>query len=147
MSQSLRYQISAAVFGALAAAAASGKPLAGAVVLDNPRDPQAIRKGKRIVFFEDQRDGFIDQAAQQNRRSFRFAVGTISRDADDRAAADADHEAAVAAIRGAHTALISTLRCGPLRETETVFRAEGIDVGGALVMSTFEIEYVKPRPQ
>lgn len=140
---SLRYQISAALVQALHAADA----LADAVVLDNPRDPQALAKGARVVFLEDQRDGFIDQASQQGKRRFVFTVGVINRSGADRAGADADHVAAEAAIRAAHGELMRDLRCGPLRETEVAFRAEGIDVGGALVLSTFEVEYLKPRPQ
>lgn len=140
---SQRWRISDTLLRALRAAAA----LDGVPVLDNPRDPQAIRAGSRIVFVEDQADRFLDQAGQQGKRCYVFTLGVICRGADDRAGADADYEAAEAAIRGAHGELLRDLRCGPLRETEIVFRAEGIDVGGALVLGTFEIEYLKPRPQ
>lgn len=143
---SLRYRIGAALLTALELAAQPGEALDGVVVLDNPRDPQAIRKGRRIVFVEDQSDRLVDQAAQQGKRVYVFTLGVINRDEHDRAGADADHEAAEAVIRATHTALMQTLRAGPLRETSTVFRAEGIDVGGALVLATFEVEYLKPRP-
>lgn len=142
MSQSLRYQISAALVAALRDAAA----LAGAVVTDNPVTAAALAKGARIVFLEDLADAPIDQAGQQAKRRFTFGLGVIGRSADARAGADADYVAAEAAVRGAHATLIGTLRCGPLRERDVVFKAEGIDVGGALVMGTFEVEYLKPRP-
>ena len=139
---SLRYQISAALFAAL-----QGAPdLAGAVVMDNPVTAAALAKGDRIVFLEDLSDGLIDQAAQQGKRRFVFGLGVICRTTTARAGADADYAAAEAAVRGAHTTLAGTLRCGPLRERDVTFKVEGIDVGGALVMGTFEIEYLRPRP-
>lgn len=139
---SIRYQVSAAIVAAVRAHAG----LQGAVVLDNPTDPAALSKGERVVFVEDQTDGFIDQANQQGKRRFVFTLGVINRSAGDREGADADYEAAEAAIRGAHGALMRQQRCGPLREREVVFRVDGIDVGGALVLGTFEVEYLKPRP-
>lgn len=142
MSHTLRYQISAALLEALQEATA----LAGAVVMDNPVTAAALAKGDRIVFLEDLSDGFIDQANQQGKRRFVFGVGAICRKAAARAGADADYAAAEAAVRAAHTTLMSTLRCGPLRERDVVFKAEGLDVGGALVLGTFEVEYLKPRP-
>ena len=141
MSNSIRYRISAALVEALRAA----PDLAGAKVLDNPSDPSALQAGERLVLVEDQTDRFVDQKNQQGRRRFVFTIGAINRTADDRAGADADYAAAEAAIRGAHKVLMSTLHCGPLHEEEVTFRVEGIDVGGALVLGTFSVEYLKPR--
>jgi len=139
---SLRWRISAALLAALEAA----PELRGVVVLDNPRDAQAIRRGSRIVFLEDQADTFIDQASQQGRRRYQFALGAINRTPADRCGADADYTAAEAVVRAAHGQLLRDLRCGPLRETDLQFRVEGLDVGGALVLGMWEIEYLKPRP-
>lgn len=138
---SVRYLISRAVFEALRDA----PELAGARVLDNPSEPQALAAGERIVFVEDQSDGFIDQAGQAGTRRFVFAVGVINRSSSARAGADADYVAAEAALRSRHTELIKELSCGPLRERDVSFRVESIDVGGALVLGTFEVEYRRPR--
>ena len=142
MSHSIRYRISAAVVAALRTAPA----LAEAKVLDNPADASALQAGERLVLLEDQSDRFIDQKNQQGKRRFVFTLGAINRSADDRAGADADYAAAEAAVRGVHKQLMSTLGCGPLHEEEVTFRVEGIDVGGALVLGTFAVEYLKPRP-
>lgn len=141
MSNSIRYQISAAIVAALRAA----PDLAEAKVLDNPSDASALQAGERLVLVEDQTDRFIDQKNQQGKRRFVFTIGAINRTTDDRAGADADYQAAEAAVRGAHKVLMSTLGCGPLHEEEVTFRVEGIDVGGALVLGTFAVEYLKPR--
>jgi hypothetical protein len=139
---SIRYRISAAIVEALRAAPA----LAGVKVLDNPTDASALQAGERLVLVEDQTDRFIDQKNQQGKRRFAFTLGAINRSANDRAGADADYQAAEAAVRGTHKHLMSTLGCGPLHEEEVTFRVEGIDVGGALVLGTFSVEYLKSRP-
>lgn len=139
---SQRYLISATLMAALRSAA----DLADALVLDNPTEAQALSKGDRIVWIEDQADDPIEQAAQQGKRRFTFALGVINRTSDDRAGADVDHQAALAAITKAHTPLMRDHRCGPLREGQTVFRVEGLDIGGALILTTYTVEYLRPRP-
>ena len=140
--QSRRYQISAAIVQALSTAPA----LAGAVVIDHPKTPSDLSKGTRVIFVEDQSDDLIDQPNQQAKRSFSFAVGVINRTAQDRAGADADHLAAFAAIRERHqTALVKNLGCGPLRELGVRFKVEGLDVGGALILASYAVEYRKER--
>lgn len=139
---SQRYLISATLLAALRSAA----DLADALVLDNPTEAQALSKGDRIVWIEDQADDPIEQAAQQGKRRFTFALGVINRTSDDRAGADVDHQAALTAITKAHTPLMRDHRCGPLREGQTVFRVEGLDIGGALILTTYTVEYLRPRP-
>lgn len=140
--QSLRYQISAAIVQALSTAPA----LAGAVVLDHPKSPSDLSRGPRVIFVEDQTDSLIDQPNQQGKRLFSFAVGVINRTAQDRAGADADYLVAEAAIRQVHqTVLAATLRCGPLRDLDVRFKVEGLDVGGALILASYAVEYRKER--
>lgn len=140
--QSLRYQISAAIVQALSTAPA----LSGAVVLDHPKAPSDLSKGTRVIFVEDQADDLIDQPNQQAKRSFSFAVGVINRTAQDRAGADADNLASEAAIRQCHQdVLASTLRCGQLRELGVRFKVEGLDVGGALILTSYAVDYRKGR--
>lgn len=140
--QSLRFQISAAIVEALRTAPA----LADAVVIDHPKSPSDLSKGTRVIFVEDQSDDLIDQPNQQDKRSFGFSVGVINRTAQDRAGADADHLAAEAAIRQCHqSVLVATLRCGPLRELGVRFKVEGMDVGGALILASYAVEYRKGR--
>lgn len=140
--QSQRFQISAAIFEALSTAPA----LAGAVFVNQPKAPADLSKGTRVIFLEDQGDSLIEQPNQQARRSFSFALGVINRTSQDGAGADADHLAAEAAIRQAHqTVLVKTFGCGPLRELEVRFKVEGLDVGGALILASYAVEYRKWR--
>lgn len=130
----------------LVAALRSAADMVGAQILDNPTEAQGLAKGDRVVWIEDQVDDPIEQAGQQGKRRFTFALGVINRTSDDRAGADADHQAALSAITKAHTALMRDHRCGPLREGQTVFRVEGLDIGGALILTTYTVEYLRPRP-
>lgn len=147
MAQSIPYRISAVFVAALRAAL---EP-AGVVVKYNPRGPTPLRDGPRVVFFEAQSDGFIDQAGQVGKRRFRFAVGVINRtEGEAEAGADVDYVTAEAAIRGAYqdvAAMLASIKAqaGPLREGETSFRVDDIDVDGALVLIPFEIEYFRPK--
>ena len=147
MNQSVRYRIGAALVAAMRAAAG----LSGVVIKRNPLDPAPLRDGSRVIFFEDQADGYLDQAAQIGKRIFSFAIGVISRDgtAPD-ATADADYVAAEDAIRGAYPALAAALQAagaqiGPLRERQVTYKSDDLDVGGALVLGSFEVEYLRPK--
>lgn len=148
MTQSVRYRIAAGFVAALRA----DPVLAGAKVRHNPRDPSSIRDGDRVVFFEDGRDGFLEQPAQQGKRAYSFTLGVIRRGEEDpEAGADADQVAADEALRAAFPEISAELAAdgaalGPLRERETTYKVEGVDVGGALVLTGYEIEYRKPKP-
>lgn len=138
MAQSVRFRVGAAVLGALQAEFTGGDVR----VFDNPPDAKALSAGARLVFVEDQSDAFVDQAAQRGKRRYVFTLGVVGRTADARAQADRDYLVARTVVRNTHTALMRDLRVGPLRERDVVFRVDGIDVGGALVLGTFEAEYL-----
>lgn len=139
------------ISGVFVAALRDAFEISGAVVKHNPRGPAPLSDGSRVVFFEAQSDGFIDQAGQVGKRRFSFVLGVINRaDGTAEAGADADYVMADEVIRGAYQEVAAMLaaikaQCGPLREREVAFRVDDIDVDGALVLGTFDIEYLRPK--
>lgn len=147
MSQSIPYQLSAAIVAALVTEFEPD----GAVVRDNPRDPSALAAGTRVVFVEDADDDLINKPGQAEGRSFGLTVGVINRTVDDRSGADADMLRVKAALQGAVFATGRALvaakaltACQAPREGRRTYKVEGIDVGGALILARFEIDYRTP---
>lgn len=145
--QSIPYQLSQGVVQALRD---QFEPT-GAIVRDNPTSKSALSAGDRILFVEDWEDGPIAQPNQAERRTFSLNIGVINRTADDRTGADADM---VLAKEAASKGLLVTGRAlkatGALhtfaapREGKRIYRVEGLDVGGALIVTRLEIDYVTP---
>lgn len=151
MSQSTRYEIATALAAAVEAAAAD----LPAKYKRNPTDPaNLVRDGSRHLWFTDESDGFIDDKGQQGLRRYTCTLGVIG---PDHATADADQFAAEAAMRKAALELAAGnatssrpngdgRTVGDLRELQTVFKVEGVDAGGALIVTTFGIDYRRPKP-
>jgi hypothetical protein len=145
--QSIPYLLSQALVQALGAA----PDLAGAVVKDNPTDPQQLSDGARLVFVEDKGDAPLSRPGQAEGRTFTVTVGVINRTEGDRAGADADMQAAKTAVQAATLeagrVLVASKRILAIqaaREGQRAYRVEGIDVGGAMVVTTFDIDYRTP---
>ena len=148
MTQSIRWRISSAFVAALRA---NFEP--AAKVKRNPREPSPSRDGVRILLFIDGRDGLIEQPGQQAKRTFSFQLGALNRSEGDLAdaGADADYVAAEAVLRGAFVALAAALasggvQIGAMHEREFTFASEDVDVGGALVIGAYDIDYRLPKP-
>jgi len=146
---SIPFTISAAVVAALEA----DTELAGVTVVDNPITPSALEDGARVVFVEDRDDAPLDKPGQAEGRTFGFIVGVINRTAGARAGADADMErvkaVATLAARNACTSLLEGKQIVKFqypREMQRSYRVEGLDVGGALITTRFEIDYRLPSP-
>lgn len=147
MSTSVPYRLSQAVVAALRAAFEPG----GFEVIDNPTALSDLAQWPRIVFVEDVRDRPGEQPGQAERRTFQLAVGVINRSSDSRLAADVDMQAAKPVIATALLRCARDLRAaGDLtgfsapHEGERTYRVEGLDVGGALILTQFEFSYSTP---
>jgi len=150
MSQSVPYQVSAAVVAALKAQLEPG----GIVVVDNPTTAAALDKGDRVVFVEDADDTPIDKPGQAEGRTFGLRVGVINRTAGARAGADADALSAKPVVTTAMRDCAKTLQIAKVilgfqypRESQRTYRHESIDVGGALILTRFELDYRLPAPR
>ena len=124
----------------------------GVVVRDNPTSAAALSEGPRVIFVEDFEDGPRDQPNQAERRTFSVNIGVINRTADDRANCDADMQACKALLvrhipavgrQLKESGVIETFAAP--REGKRVYRIEGIDVGGALIVTKFDIDYSVPN--
>jgi hypothetical protein len=149
MSQSIPYQLSAAVVSALT----TDMGPSGVAVIDNPTTAAALDKGSRVVFVEDRDDNLISKEGQAEARTFGFVIGVINRTDGARAGADADMQQAKAvatlAARNACAALLearSITKFNYPREGQRTYRHERIDIDGALVLTSFEIDYRLLRP-
>ena len=135
-----------AIGQAIVEALHSNAALTGALVLDNPQRASALQDGDRIVFFEDQADRLIDQPGQSAKRTYSFTLGVISRSTDARKDAHADYRATKRIVRNCMPAISQAVVLGGrgLQEGEVAYRLENIDVGGALVLGSFSVDYRDP---
>ncbi|MFM2054253.1 MAG: hypothetical protein RL456_2290 [Pseudomonadota bacterium] len=147
MAHSIPFTLSAAVVSALQTAMEAD----GVIVRDNPVTRAALEQGDRVVFVEDADDAPIDKPGQAEGRTFAFTVGVINRTDEARAGADLDMQAVKAAIPGALLAAGRALQSSrdivsfqAPREGRRTYRVEGLDVGGALILTRYELDYRTP---
>lgn len=155
MSKSIPYRLSQAVVAALRA---QFEPV-GAAVRDNPVSRAALNEGARVLFVEDEQDqpgtpasaALPSQPNQAEGRTFVVSVGVIARTEDARAQADADMEQVKATLRDAVLdATRQMVAAGELLgvvmplEGQRLYRLDGVDVGGALVLTRFFLSYRLP---
>lgn len=147
MSQSVPFLFSAAIVAALRDQLEAD----GVVVQDNPTSPNQIEQGARIVFVEDQDDDLLNKPGQSEGRTFGFSIGVINRTPDARSGADADSQRAKGVATAALMAAGRDLQASKTivgfqapREGRRTYRLEGIDVGGALILTRYEIDYRLP---
>lgn len=121
-------------------------------IRDNPSTRAAFAEGARVVFLVDSRDKPSKQPNQSEARAFTFEVGVINRTAADRAGADDDMQRIKLLLARAMPAACRGLKesgdiigHSALRELERYYRVEDVDVGGALIVTAFEIEYTTPN--
>lgn len=134
--------IGAAVDQALRAA--FGAPV---LVLDNPARATSLAEGERLVWWEDQSDRLRGQPGQRPQRTYTFAVGVIARTEGARAQSHRDYRAAKRAVRACLPQLTAAgvvLEGVGLIEGDVSYRLENIDVGGALVLGLFSVDYRDP---
>jgi hypothetical protein len=138
---SLRWGVMQTLLTALQAAPA----LSGVLVIRNPRSPKSLTQGAHMVFLKDQRDTLTIKPGQTERRAVQFLLGTVAHTDTADSDADALHEAAADVLRAALPTLTQACRVVNLSETDTQFEAAGLEIDGALCLSTWALEYIKPR--
>lgn len=131
----------------LLAALKSASTLAGVRVVHNPRTPASLNQGAYTVFVKDQADTLVDKAGQIERRTHQFLLCAVARTSDAaECEADALHEAAASALRGALSTLMQHARIVNLSEVHTQFDVASLEIDGAICLSTWELKYNKPAP-
>lgn len=143
---SARWLIREAVKTALSEAQA----LYGLPVIVNPRTASSLAVGDRVLVVKEQSDAFQSQTGTlksgfSEKRVFNFSVACISRveGADD----DVDllHVTARAAVFACFEPLRKVVQSLEYKENNVTFEVENLDIDGALIVSNWEVGYVKNR--
>lgn len=119
-------------------------------IVVNPREPSSLNVGKRVLVIKEQSDALQSQTGTlksgfTEKRVFNFSVACVSRveGADD----DVDflHVAARKAVFYCFEPLRKVLQSLEYKENNVTFEVENLDIDGALVLSNWEVSYVKHR--
>lgn len=127
----------------LLAALQAAPGLAGVRVVHNPRGPTSLGQGAHTVFIKDQTDTLVDKAGQVQKRSHQFLLGAVARTDQADREADALHDAAAGVLRATLNSLLEGQRVTNLGEVSTQFEAASLEIDGALVLSTWDMQYRK----
>lgn len=124
--------------------------LFGLPIVVNPREPSSLAVGERVLVVKEQSDALQSQAGTlksgfTEKRVFNFSVACVSRveGADD----DVDllHAAARKAVFECFEPLRKLVQSLEYKENNVTFEVENLDIDGALVLSNWEVGYVKNR--
>jgi hypothetical protein len=144
MANSTRYRIHQVFKTVLTPVAASNS----AALLTNPVLPVGLKEhGNKVLFTLDRGDDLLEQPGQREKRRAKFLVGAFVRSDDADNDADQLHFAARTAIKRIKAAMalegIDTL----VREVQAEQEVKEHAVEGALLLSSFEIEYKETYPE
>ena len=119
-------------------------------IVVNPREPSSLAVGPRVLVIKEQSDALQSQTGTlksgfSEKRIFNFSVACVSRveGADD----DVDllHVAVMRAVRSCFAALHGVVQSLEYKENNVTFEVENLDIDGALVLSNWEVSYIKKR--
>lgn len=138
-----------AIFNAVADALASDVRLQGLRVVRNPRSAQHLAVADQVLIVKWGSDSLSDKPGQREKRKFRLILASVSRKAEGAEQdADAMHQAAgeiVREILPTLAALPGVDAVGSIAEGDTTPDVDGLEVDGAAVLSSWEINYAR-RP-
>ena len=124
--------------------------LFGLPIIVNPREASILAVGKRVLVIKEQSDALQSQTGTlksgfSEKRIFNFSVACVSRveGADD----DVDllHVAARKAVFDCFEPLRKVVQSLEYKENNVTFEVENLDIDGALVLSNWEVSYIKKR--
>jgi hypothetical protein len=132
-----------AIFDAICTALESDALLQDLPVVRNPRTATQLGAGEQLIVAKWGSDSLMEKPGQRERRKFRLIVGSVSRKATGADKdADAIHQAVGEVVRKALTTLAQLPdRVARIAEGDTTPDIDGIEVAGAMVLSTWEIDY------
>lgn len=111
----------------------------------NPRNPQHLAVGKRVVIVTELSDSPVGKAGHRETRRRVVKVGILSRVES----ADADADALYGLLSDTTQAALAQLRptvITRMAEGEVQFYVDDIEVDGAVVVGSWEIDYTRERP-
>lgn len=117
--------------------------LAGVPLRANPDKAADLQDGVRLMVFKDSTDSQQDGNGNTNERVYTFQAGVIARTKDARKTAHADYWILKRAIRASITAMNSNGAriTAQVKETDTTYQIENLDVGGCLILGSFSVQY------
>lgn len=143
---SARWLIREAVKAALAAA----PELIDLPIVVNPREPASLSVGERVLVIKEQSDAMTGQTGSPKsgfteKRIFNFSVGIVSRVEGGDDDVDLFHVIATRAVRAGFVGLQGVVQALEYKENNVTFEVENLDIDGALVLSNWEVSYVRNR--
>lgn len=135
-----------AILQAIISALQADPALAGITIIRNPRHASSLAKGERVIVVKRQPGSLIEKPGQQEKRRFAILTGAISRKVDADQDADALALAVGNCLRKALGLLIKQNKVLNLSESIDESEVEGLDIDGAIELSTWEIQYIQSRP-
>jgi hypothetical protein len=139
--QSVGFQL----VGKVVAAFASAPDLIGLPVVRNPRRPQDLSVGTRVIIVAESSDKQISKAGNRETRVRSFSVGALSRLEGADADADALAELVSNVTHAALVAMAATAEITRMTEASVQFHVDDLEVDGAIVVSGWEIQYTRKR--
>ncbi len=134
-----------AIFDAMASALEQAPELGGVPVKRNPTSAIAAKSGDLLVALRWNADTLLESPGGREKRQFRLLIGSIAHTRQADRDADALHQVVGEVARRAIVALnAGGHKVKPL-EREVTPDLDSLLIEGALVLSTWEIEYEKPR--
>jgi hypothetical protein len=119
-------------------------------IVVNPREPSSLAVDKRVLVIKEQSDALQSQTGTVKSgftevRIFNFSVGIVSRveGADDDA--DLIQPSVRKAVYACFPELHQVIQSLKYKENNVTFEIENLEVDGALVLSNWEVSYVKHR--
>ena len=124
--------------------------LFGLPIVVNPREASSLAKGPQVLVIKEQSDAMQSQIGTlksgfTEKRIFNFSVACVSRveGADDDV--DVLHVAVRKAVFNCFENLRGVVQSLDCKENNVTFEVENLDIDGALVLSNWEVSYVKNR--
>lgn len=133
------------LIGKIIAAISAVPELQQLPLVRNPRRAQDLDKGNRLVIVAEAADKMLSKAGERETRVRTFSVGALSR--VDGADADADALAEIVsnAVHASISAMRTTSEVTRMAETNVQFHVDDLEVDGAIVVSGWEIQYIRKR--
>lgn len=142
--QSDGFRLVAALIAAIAA-----DPVLGTLPLvRNPRRPQHLAVGERVLILAERSDSLIDKSGSREKRRRTVTVGALARTAADAdAQADALYQLLSDTVQAALKRMVLAGEVGPLTERDVQFHVDDLEVDGAIVVGGWELVYWRNRPR
>lgn len=131
--------------GKVVTAFASEPDLTGLPVVRNPRRPQDLAEGTRVIIVAESSDKQVSKAGNRETRVRSFSVGALSRVEGADADADALAELVSSVTHAALVLMQATAEITRMAEVSVQFHVDDLEVDGAIVVSGWEIQYIRKR--